>query len=476
VQNHKFLLAIIPSVAALFGASNLSSGGPNGGGTLLLHASPTIQYTTDQQYCGSSGLGAPDSVLAELPGETGLRPTIFHSIVASAEDARTRLSGVSFGLEYDEDRVAILASGSCADFQLPTGDWPASGAGVALTWNEARTDRIIEAYWFAALTYAGPLPSYIVVVPHPTAGGQFADDSVPAQLDPIAGYGSLGIGVPGIAPIPCSAPTGSGASLPDLGLGLGLGELSETRVLPPTFDSRDPIWTTLVVGPDASRISSATLIVSEQSVEPIAVLTTSPTSVLLTFDLPDGDQGQGAVLRLRTTERVLEYPLTATEHSGQPFEYLVRKKLELIPVEGRIGFDGDDRNHSLAEATTLYPRLRGWLQAAGVSSLRKVREGPEQDYIVEDASPEIREPLRYLGRVYVISTPASVNPRSIQEILRRCPDVTDVQVSPKTVQNAEPCDGHIVDTISPSQWHLQQLLANYAWCVTTGGNSASCAH
>ncbi|MEZ4649867.1 MAG: hypothetical protein R3E97_13980, partial [Candidatus Eisenbacteria bacterium] len=115
------------------------------------------------------------------------------------------------GLEYDALAVTILDFGSCGDFELPSGEWPAPGEGTAVTWSEAQTTPLTHVYAFAGYNYAyyGADVSFDLA-PHPTQGGFFADDSVPSILDPIADFGRLGFGNnPGY--LPCPAEPADGA-------------------------------------------------------------------------------------------------------------------------------------------------------------------------------------------------------------------------------------------------------------------------
>ncbi len=95
------------------------------------------------------------------------------------------------------DGVTLVGLGPCGDFELATGAWPASGEGTAVTWNVAQTSFLTDVYWFAGYNYYAPTPASFGVGPHPTQGGFFADDSVPAILDPIQWFGSLGFDQPG---------------------------------------------------------------------------------------------------------------------------------------------------------------------------------------------------------------------------------------------------------------------------------------
>jgi len=189
-----------------------AAAGPNAGGKLILHANPAIAYCTDDvTYCGQSNLATCDAAISSVAGGD---PVVFFAIAAFPLSSSPRLSGITFGVYYNTPNVALLDWGSCGDFELPTSGWPASGEGTAVTWNTARTSVLVEVYWFAGYNYYAPQPASFGVTYHPTQGAFFADDSVPAQLDAVAGFGILGFDQAGAAP--CFDDTRRGACcLPD---------------------------------------------------------------------------------------------------------------------------------------------------------------------------------------------------------------------------------------------------------------------
>jgi hypothetical protein len=58
-------------------------------------------------------------------------------------------------------------------------------------WGQPQTSQLVEVYWFAAYNTDG-IPSTFDLTPHPSHGGVFYDDSVPAKEDPIVCYGTMG--------------------------------------------------------------------------------------------------------------------------------------------------------------------------------------------------------------------------------------------------------------------------------------------
>ncbi len=178
----------IALLATVF-ATGAAVAGPNAGGTLVLHANTSLAY-------------------AAVSSVTGADPVVFFAVAAFPSGSSPRLAGLTFGVNYDSS-VTLVAQGACGDFELSTGDWPSSGAGTAITWNTANTGVLVPAYWFAGYNYYAPQPAHFGVGPHPTQGGNFADDAVPANLDPVSAFGVLGFDAPGSAPCPQIGATGA---------------------------------------------------------------------------------------------------------------------------------------------------------------------------------------------------------------------------------------------------------------------------
>jgi hypothetical protein len=201
------------AVAALTCMGTAALAGPNAGGTLILALSEGTVYSPDISYCGAATTDDCAGAVAQGPIATALAPNVINCLAAF--NPGSRLAGVVFGVSYNDASVAIISYGSCGDFEIADGDWPASGSGTAVTWGAAQTDPLVDVYWFAAYSYyAGYTLS---LAAHPTQGQNFADDSIPAVLDPIAGLGVFGFETPGSAPCPepvggteaCCFPDGS---------------------------------------------------------------------------------------------------------------------------------------------------------------------------------------------------------------------------------------------------------------------------
>ncbi|MFN8548881.1 MAG: hypothetical protein U0527_13170 [Candidatus Eisenbacteria bacterium] len=201
-------------VAALcVGATALNAhAGDNAGGYLVFYTNDATVYCTDTDYTHLSGVTceeAPNPV-DPCPGgsidcsaqkasvqngaTSGLTSTnvIFWLLAGWPEETCPKLKAVIFGIQYDETKFSITGSGTDADFELTTPknghDWPASGAGTALTWNSPRNSHLKEIYWFTGYVY--DQQTNFTIVNHPTQGfPKFGDANVPAGEDEIGvGY------------------------------------------------------------------------------------------------------------------------------------------------------------------------------------------------------------------------------------------------------------------------------------------------
>jgi len=92
--------------------------------------------------------------------------------------------------------------GACAGFELPDNGWPASGTGTALVLDDPATGILAPVYWFAAAAYSTGDTTRFALIPHPRNLGDMADDTIPAVIDTITGYGQLGFGTEGVRACP----------------------------------------------------------------------------------------------------------------------------------------------------------------------------------------------------------------------------------------------------------------------------------
>jgi hypothetical protein len=198
------------AAAALTCMGSAALAGPNSNGTLVAALSVGTVYTTDNSgYCGTTTVDDCDNAVVTTSGGTTVVINVLAAIAGSP-----RLAGVTWGIVYSPG-VILSEYGNCGDFELPDGAWPDSGTGNAVTWSTAQTTNIIEIYWFAAYNYYTPDCHVLQLGPHPTQLGQFGDDSVPSQIDPIAGYSSFGFDCPGVLVCPAGERPGACCTDPD---------------------------------------------------------------------------------------------------------------------------------------------------------------------------------------------------------------------------------------------------------------------
>ncbi len=234
------MLSFFAGACLLLSLASAALAGPNEGGTLILHANPSITFTSDiESYCGMADLDSCSHAVTSVAWEPG-KKIVFHALAAFPAESSPRLKGLSFGISYDPAKFILAARGSCADFELPDGAWPDSGSGTAQTWTTAtQTGLLTEAYWFVGYAYADqetPDSTTVELIPHPLHGGTFVDDAEPRVLDTIAAYGALGFGADGDLPCPLpSAGDGDGA-------GLNGDESSPGELVPdgPGFGGQNP--------------------------------------------------------------------------------------------------------------------------------------------------------------------------------------------------------------------------------------------
>lgn len=185
----------VSATAALALFTSQSLAGPNAGGVLFLHAQDSSDASRIE-YCGFSGIDDCTDASTSVGGGDSY---IVWVMAAFPPQSHPVVKAISFGLDYDTESLVVSDWRSCAEIQFEEANWPTPYTGVALSWGTAMTERVAEIYWFEV--YAQPGASgELALMAHPQHGGYFADEAVPAILDHIDDYGSLGIGQSGYAP------------------------------------------------------------------------------------------------------------------------------------------------------------------------------------------------------------------------------------------------------------------------------------
>ena len=199
------LAGVVWFTGLLLLASNLALAGPNEGGTLILHANPSLVFTNDMQNpCGQSALDSCAAAVTSVAWDPGKR-IVFHAIAAFPPESSPRLKALSFGIDFDSTKFVLAARGTCADFEIPGNGWPGSGTGTSQSWTTGtQTGLLTEAYWFVGYTYSEQEEdsTSVALIPHPEQHGVFVDDAFPSEVDTIAAYGTLGFGMAGALPCP----------------------------------------------------------------------------------------------------------------------------------------------------------------------------------------------------------------------------------------------------------------------------------
>lgn len=190
------------ALAALTVMAGSASAGPNANGTLVVALSEGTVYSGDDApYCGSVTAGSCEEIIASTSQEGA---AVLNVLAAFPASSSPRVSGLTFGIDYvPGSGLSFTDAGHCGDFELPDGSWPDPGSGTAVTWASPQTARLTEVYWFAFYTYATYGAGTFCLIENPIQGADFADDDVPANLDPIAGLGCFGFqGADGEVPCP----------------------------------------------------------------------------------------------------------------------------------------------------------------------------------------------------------------------------------------------------------------------------------
>jgi hypothetical protein len=194
----KLLLAVV----ALACIGSVATAGPNEKGVLNAFLLEGVVYTIDHgatEYC------VP--ICCENGVTTSTGPDTKVVVLVAQFCPGSALAGITFGWTYPAN-IGIVEVGSCGEFELATNNWPDSGEGTAVTFTPTRLDPCVAVYWFAGYDYY-QVPAEVTLGGHPTQGAKFADDSVPAILDPIACLGRFGFGgAPGFncCPPDCGPP------------------------------------------------------------------------------------------------------------------------------------------------------------------------------------------------------------------------------------------------------------------------------
>jgi len=165
--------------------------GPNYPGVLIVHATPLFLYDSQGiDHCPFSQLEDCGSANTNVPTYEAY---VWWIAAGFPYVSSPRVTGITFGVDYDPAVLFLHEWGYCSDFELPAAGWPGPNTGNATTWGYAQTEDAFDIYWFAGYSYYVDETEFRVTA-HPDQGGNFGDDSIPMVLDPIVDYGRLGFG------------------------------------------------------------------------------------------------------------------------------------------------------------------------------------------------------------------------------------------------------------------------------------------
>lgn len=183
----------------LAGTAPRARAGDNDGGLLMLHVLPP--GAVPEAACDSIGVASCVDLTTRVNGDE-----LAHiAVLAMWPDSLPPvLKGMSFALSYDPEQIEVLDWGSCAPFVLADPGWPATGVGIAISWDVPEVAPTVPVIWLTVRSIA-EVPATLSVVAHPVQGGWFADDHVPSRLDAIGGYGAIGFDRPGLSFCPAPA-------------------------------------------------------------------------------------------------------------------------------------------------------------------------------------------------------------------------------------------------------------------------------
>ena len=190
--------------------TSVALAGPNAGGTIIAHDASIAFTGCDGPCCGQgvvlTSCGAAD---VELDGSNSTNQGLWKIYACFPRAASPRLAAISLGIHYPSGSsgISIVAFGPCgvtSGYEFPEPGWPGNDSGDAMAFTPVMTATVNEIYWFFGYTKSAGAHNIFQLRdnPDPNLGGAFADDASPANVDPIAGYGSMGFDTPGTVACP----------------------------------------------------------------------------------------------------------------------------------------------------------------------------------------------------------------------------------------------------------------------------------
>lgn len=195
-------ISILSVMSSTLGLQERATAGPHEGGTIILHANPSIIYTSEtESYCGQEMLSSCDDAITRVPADPSTT-TVFYALAAFPSSSDPELLSVFFGIDYESERLAITDTGHCGDLEENTSDWPLPGSGTGIVWTTPQTEKLVALRWFAGYASVADQATRFEVVRHSVRGAYFVGDFPFYPEDPVVGFGVLGFGIDGRLPCP----------------------------------------------------------------------------------------------------------------------------------------------------------------------------------------------------------------------------------------------------------------------------------
>ena len=160
---------VLTLLALLSGSLQSPAGaGPNSNAKLILHIVPAVKKTP--VGCGNALPKEPTGVVTA----GNVDPQGYYVyVLVTGYDVRRGLSGVQFGISYDDSLksgVDVLSWQSCALYEWPMDSWPDADTGNLLTWNQAedcQEKMPLPVGFFYVVAYS---PDRLKIIPRPVDG------------------------------------------------------------------------------------------------------------------------------------------------------------------------------------------------------------------------------------------------------------------------------------------------------------------
>jgi hypothetical protein len=180
---------------ALFSLAPGADAGRHARGVLALHADQAVSFSEGKDYCAPVEWAKCGSLNTSV---SSAGTTLIRVIAMFPEEQEVTVSAISFGIEYHG--LTILDHGPCADAQVSTSNWPNSGEGIRLTWDDLLTEHPRQIYWF--VVESDGRAGRFALSRFSSVRADIVDGSRPGPLDAVDDLGIIGFNAPGYSRCP----------------------------------------------------------------------------------------------------------------------------------------------------------------------------------------------------------------------------------------------------------------------------------